>query len=92
MKRVFLRVLKFSVAFLLILYAADWGVFQVRMQRNTGLGSVQVDRFLATRLKGQKEEFDYMGSGPQPCARSLFPHASNPPCWWVERHRTQWEE
>jgi hypothetical protein len=91
MKRVLLQVLKFSLGSLLILYAADWGLFQARMHRQTGLGSVQVDEFLATRLKGEKQEFDFLGSAAQPCARSLFPHASNLPCWWVEQHKTRWE-
>jgi hypothetical protein len=92
MKRALLQALKFSLAALLILYAGDWGLYQIRMERQTGLGSVQVDQFLATRLKGEKQEFDYLGTVAQVCARSLFPHASNLPCWWLEGHRTQWEK
>ena len=92
MKRALLLALKFSLGFLIVFYAADWGLFEIRMQRQTGMGAVQVERFLATRLKDQKEEYDYLGVSTQPCARSIFPHASNPPCWWVERHKTQWEQ
>ncbi|HEV2274751.1 MAG TPA: hypothetical protein VGR96_11330 [Acidobacteriaceae bacterium] len=86
----FVRVLKFLIVFSLLLYAADWSQFEIRMQRNSGLGSIEVEKFLATRLKGEKEEFDYLGTGPQVCARSIFPHDGNPPCWWVERHKTEW--
>ncbi len=92
MKRVLLRVLQFSLGFLLILYAGDWGLFAIRMARQTGVATVQVEQFLATRLKGQKEEYDYLGTAALPCARSIFPHATHPPCWWVERHKTQWEK
>jgi hypothetical protein len=49
-----------------------------------------VEQFLRTPLKGQKEEFDYMGTVAQPCVPSLFPHSSESPCWWLERHKTQW--
>jgi hypothetical protein len=51
---------------------------------------VQVEQFLRTPLKGQKEEFDYMGTVAQPCARSLFPHSSESPCWWLKWHKIQW--
>lgn len=92
MKRVLLLTLKSLVGFLLILYASDWVIWQVRMARRSGLGTVQVDQFLSTPLKGQKEEYDFMGTVEQPCAHAIFPHDSNPPCWWLARHRTEWEK
>ncbi len=92
MKRVVLRILLSSLGFLLIFYIGDWGLFEIRMARQTGVGAVQVEQFLTTRLKGQKEEFDYLGTAAQPCARSVFPHASHPPCWWLEGHKTRWEQ
>jgi hypothetical protein len=67
----------------------------VRIHRGTGLGVVQVNQFLTTQLKGQKEEYDWMGTVPAPCAHSLFPQVSAqpmvPPCWWLERHKNQWD-
>jgi hypothetical protein len=41
-------------------------------------------------LKGQKEEFDYMGTVAEPCVPALFPHRSEAPCWWLERHKVRW--
>ncbi|MFZ0639479.1 MAG: hypothetical protein WA020_12155 [Candidatus Acidiferrales bacterium] len=32
-------------------YAADWGVWQVRMAHQTALSTVRVDQFLATQWK-----------------------------------------
>jgi hypothetical protein len=49
-----------------------------------------VEQFLRTRLKGEKEEFDYMGTVQRPCVPSLFPHSSAAPCWWLRSHKTQW--
>jgi hypothetical protein len=75
-------------------YAVDWSVFQIRRARGGGMGSVDVDRYLTTPLKGSKNEYDYLGTAAQACSRSLFPQyaasAWNAPCWWVMRHRTQW--
>jgi hypothetical protein len=92
MKRVLGQILKFSLAFAVLLYVLDWAVLEVRIQRQTGYGNVQVKQFLITPLKGQKEEFDFMGTKAQSCVNSIFPHVETPACWWVERHRTEWEE
>ncbi len=92
MKRVLEQVLKYLVVLAVLIYAVDWATLEVRMQRQTAYGNVQVEQFLVTPLKGQKEEFDFMGTKEQSCVKSIFPHASAPACWWVERHKTQWEQ
>jgi hypothetical protein len=92
MKRQLLPILKYLLAFVVLLYVGDWGVVRVKMAHQTAFATVQVDQFLGTRLKGQKEEYDYMGAVQQPCVKAIFPHASTAPCWWVERHKTQWEK
>jgi hypothetical protein len=89
MKRLWVRILQGLLAVLLVLYLGDWAILKMRAGSQAS-SSVQVEQFLRTRLKGQKEEFDYMGTVAQPCARSLFPHSSQSPCWWLERHKTQW--
>jgi hypothetical protein len=91
MKRVLGQVLLYLAASAAVLYAGDWGVLRVRMARQTAFSTVQVDQFLASPLKNNKEEYDYMGTVAQPCVRSIFPHASDVPCWWLKRHTTQWE-
>ena len=78
-----------------ILFAIDWSVFAVRRIWGGGLGSVAVDRFLATSLKGNKTQLDYLGTIKQSCSRTLFPQYAasqwNPPCWWLQRHHERWE-
>lgn len=73
-----------------VVYAVDWTVLRVKIAHGNGYGTVQVKHFLATDLKGNKAEYDYLGVSPQVCARSLLPHGVSP-CWWVERHSKQWE-
>jgi hypothetical protein len=89
MKRLWLRIVQGLLTVLVVLYAGDWIALRVRAQPQAS-SSVQVEQFLRTPLKGQKEEFDYMGTVAQPCVRSLFPHSSQTPCWWLERHKIQW--
>jgi hypothetical protein len=86
-----IRGLQGAAAALVLLYAADWGTLHVRSARGTAFQTIQVHQFLATPLKGQKEEYDYIGDMPVTCSRSIFPQAGNSPCWWVARHTTQWE-
>ena len=88
MKQPWLRVLQGLVALLILLYAVDWVVLALRAEH--GVSSVQVEQFLKTPLKGQKEEFDYMGTVAQSCVQSLFPHRGDSPCWWLRTHKTQW--
>jgi len=74
-----------------LLYVGDWVVLRVRVSRGTAFGVVQVNQLLATPLKGNKVEYDLMGTVPMTCSRSIFPQEGNPACWWLERHPTQWE-
>lgn len=86
---------KYLLITLAILYALDCGLFQVRRARGTALGSIAVEQYLQTPLKGQKAEYDFLGTSNQTCAHALFPQYAasqwNYPCWWVARHTAQWQ-
>lgn len=88
MKRWIVRILLGLVALAVLIYAGDWVVFRVRKGPT---GVIQVNQLLATPLKGNKMEYDFMGVVPINCSRSIFPQDGNPACWWVERHKMQWE-
>jgi hypothetical protein len=94
MKR-FLNILeqaaKVLIVTAMIVWVTDWAVFRVRAARGTAYDSVQVEEYLSTALKGNKTEYDYMGTAQVSCARALFPHGGAPACWWLRRHTTQWE-
>ena len=74
-----------------LLYVGDWAVLRVRVSRGTGYGVIQVNQFLATPLKGNKVEYDLMGTVQVTCSHSIFPQQGNPACWWLARHTAQWE-
>lgn len=83
---------KYLLIALIVLYLLDWSVFEVR---GAAMGSVPVERYLQTSLKGSKAEYDYLGTTNQACSRTLFPQYAaahwNPPCWWVARNKAQWQ-
>ena len=89
------RILERGVQGLLVtavlLWGGDWAIFRVRAARGTAYDTVAVQQFLTTPLKGNKQEYDYMGMAQETCARALFPHGDAPACWWLRRHTTQWE-
>ena len=85
------RLLVVAAALLALVYAGDWLVLRGRISRGTAFGVVEVNQFLATPLKGNKVEYDLMGTAPVTCSRSIFPQQGDPACWWLERHKAQWE-
>jgi hypothetical protein len=74
-----------------LLYVGDWLVLRGRIAHGTAYGVVQVNQLLATPLKGNKVEYDLMGTVPVTCSRSIFPQQGDPACWWLERHTSQWQ-
>jgi hypothetical protein len=90
MARRFRSAVLILMAAILAGYLVDAAVLQVRARHGTAYRQIQVDQFLTTPLKGQKEEYDLMGQVSVTCARSIFPQVGYQPCWWLERHRSQW--
>ena len=90
MKRILWLSLRLLLAAIVVLYIADWAMLRVRMAHGTGYGTVQVDEYLSTPLKGNKDEYDFIGTQSQPCSHSIFPHGAAP-CWWLVRHTDHWE-
>jgi hypothetical protein len=75
----------------IVVYAGDWAVFAVRSHSGNGYDTVVVQQFLSTSLKGNKQEYDYLGTAQVSCAKALFPHGGANPCWWQRRHTQIWE-
>jgi hypothetical protein len=88
------RLVRFLVVLAILtglLYVGDWLVLRSRVSHGTAYGVVQVHQLLATPLKGNKVEFDLIGTVPVTCSRSIFPQQGSPACWWLERHSSQWQ-
>jgi len=79
------------LAAVLALYLGDAAAFAVKKHNGNAYRVIQVNQFLATPLKGNKEEFDVAGSESVTCSRTIFPQPGVPACWWLERHTAQWQ-
>jgi hypothetical protein len=91
MVRIVGRIVQGLVVLTLVLYAVDWGVMRYRMSHGNPYRMIVVHQFLASPLKGNKTVFDLDGSVEKRCSKSIFPQGDDPPCWWLERHTTEWE-
>ena len=75
----------------LLLWLGDWAVWRVRVWHGGGYDTVQVSQFLLTPLKNHRVKADEQSTINQPCARSIFPHGGDDPCWWLRRHATEFQ-
>jgi hypothetical protein len=85
-KRWLIRIIVVLVAGFVAVYGADWAIFRLR---GSPTSTVTVNRFLTVPLKGNKIEYDYLGSADVPCSISLFPQAGQSPCWQMRRNPNQ---
>jgi len=80
-------VIAFAVCFVAA-WVVDWTLFELRGKPTS---TVTIHRYMSVPLKGQKEEYDFLGDFTVPCARSLFPQGGDDPCWHLKRNPNQWE-
>ena len=80
------RVLVVLAAVFVVIYAGDWAVYKLR---GSPQSTVTVNRYITIPRKGNKQEFDYLGSMDVPCSVSLFPQAGQAPCWQLRRNPNQ---
>jgi hypothetical protein len=80
------RMLVVLAAAFVLLYGGDWAVYKLR---GSPRSTVTINRYLTIPLKGNKQEFDYLGSIDAPCSVSLFSQAGQDPCWQLRRNSNQ---
>jgi hypothetical protein len=86
MKRWLKKIVFLLVAAFVVAYAGDWAVFKLR---GSPTAKVNVNRYVTIPQKGNKQEFDYLGSLDVSCSVSLFPQAGQDPCWQLRQHVNQ---
>ena len=85
-KRWLKRVVVVLVAGFVATYGGDWAIYKLR---GSPTSTVSVNRFMSVPLKGNKIEYDYVGTADVPCSVSLFPQSGQSPCWRLRRNPNQ---
>ena len=80
------RIVLTLVASFVALYMGDWFVYKLR---GSPQGSVKVSKTLVVPLKGNKQEYDYLGTSDVACSVSIFSQGGESPCWQLRRNQHQ---
>jgi hypothetical protein len=80
------RIVVVLVGGFVLVYGGDWAIFKLRGSPSS---TVTVNRFLSVPLKGNKIEYDYLGTADVACSVSLFPQGGQSPCWRLRRNPNQ---
>ncbi len=89
-REIALRALLAGVGLVAIMYGADYCVFRYRLAtKRQPFGSVTVEHYTTVLHKDGKSEIIFDPPVQETCVHSLFPHAGDPPCWFLSRHAEQ---
>jgi hypothetical protein len=91
MMRILGRTVVGLIVALALLYVGDWSVWRARVALGGGMGKVSVSEISVAPLKDNKEEYFWNGAEDVECSRSIFPQAGNGACWWLARHKTDFD-
>jgi len=81
-----------ALALMALAYFLDFSWYHLRLNfpsLGSASGSIHRVRLLAIPGKANKVEYQIDSLRPEedvPCTRTLFPHSSHAPCWYVARH------
>lgn len=80
------RIVVALVVTFVALYGGDWAVYRMR---GSPQGTVAVSSTMVVPLKGNRSEYDYLGTSDVRCSVSLFSQDGENPCWQLRRNKTQ---
>lgn len=89
MRRVFLRAVLVLLLVLICVYVVDVLSLSLQIPKRPQFGSVHVQPYLAVPRKDGKTEFMMEEAVDEPCVHSMFPHFGDPPCWYLQRHKSK---
>jgi hypothetical protein len=90
LRRIVLRSLLTGVGLLTVTYGGDYGVFRYRLATGRQpFGSVIVEHYDSVAHKDGRAELIFDPPVQETCVHSLFPHAGDPPCWFLSRNAEQ---
>jgi len=90
MKRLILtwarRVAVTLLAAFIVVYFGNMAIYRLR---GSPQGRVHVNQTLVVPLKGNKQEYDYLGATDVPCSVSIFSQGGEDACWLLRRNQNK---
>ena len=80
------RVAVSAFAAFIALYFGDMAVYSMR---GSPQGRVHVTQTIIVPLKGNKQEYDYIGASDVPCSVSIFSQGGEDACWLLRRSQNK---
>lgn len=80
------RVLATVGALFIVVYFGDWLIYKMR---GSPQSHVRVNQTIVVPLKGNKQEYDYLGSSDVPCSVSIFSQGGEDACWALRRNQNK---
>jgi len=74
------------LAAFITLYLGDMAVYKLR---GSPQGRVHVDQTIVVPLKGNRQEYDYLGASDVPCSVSIFSQNGEDACWVLRRNKNR---
>jgi len=86
MKRILERGATLLLVLWFLVYGGDWAIYKLR---GSPQSQVVVNQYVVIPLKGNRQEFDSLGSAPTTCSLTLFAQSGLEPCWRLRRNTNQ---
>lgn len=80
------RVLVTAGALFIVVYFGDWVVYKLRGSPHS---HVRMNQTIIIPLKGNKQEYDYLGASDVPCSVSIFSQNGEDACWQLRRDQNK---
>lgn len=80
------RLIVSVIAAFIVLYLGDMAVYNLR---GSPQGHVHVNQTVVVPLKGNKQEYDYLGASDVPCSASIFSQGGEDACWILRRNQNK---
>jgi len=78
-----------AVTLLAVFIALYFGDLAVYKMRGSPQSQVHVNQTLIVPLKGNKQEYDYIGASDVPCSVSIFSQNREDACWVLRRNQNK---
>jgi hypothetical protein len=85
------RIVLLGMVILLILVCgADYSLYALRSRHHNVVSYVYVSKYIAVSDGNGHYHFAHYANMDVSCVRSLLPHRTLWPCWWVRFNRDDW--